>query len=211
MEKVIIWGSEGGIGNALLEKFNQEGFQVAAIARKLTAASTTANWRFTADFSKANQVAEVGANLVEELGEADVFIFAAGDIASEKVSQASAERWLDILNNNLSGAFHSLQASLPVLKDDSHIFLIGAVSERLQLPGLSAYAAAKAGLEAFAVSLSKEERNKKVSIVRPGAVATAFWEKVPFKQPAKAYQPEQIADKIFQSYQDGHTGTLDLI
>jgi NAD(P)-dependent dehydrogenase (short-subunit alcohol dehydrogenase family) len=210
MKKAIIWGSEGGIGNAILSLFVKEGFETAAIARKITPASESADWQYEGDFSNKEDVERIGQKLSEEFGQADIFVFAAGDIASEKVSQASMDRWLEVLNNNLSGAFLSLQASLPVLKDDSHIFLLGAVSERLQLPGLSAYAAAKAGLEAFAVSLTKEERMKKVTVVRPGAVATSLWDKVPFKQPSKAYEPVQVAAKIWQAYQEGHTGNLDL-
>ena len=45
--------------------------------------------------------------------------------------------------------------------ENAHIIFIGAVSERLKLPGLSAYAASKAGLEAFAEVLGKEERKKR--------------------------------------------------
>jgi len=37
---------------------------------------------------------------------------------------------------------------------------------------LSAYAATKSGLEAFADSLRKEQRKRRVLVVRPGAVAT---------------------------------------
>jgi NAD(P)-dependent dehydrogenase (short-subunit alcohol dehydrogenase family) len=94
--------------------------------------------------------------------------------------------------------------------ETSHIFLLGPVSEHLQLPGLSAYAAAKAGLEALAFSLSMEERKKKVTVVRPGAVDTPLWDKVPFNKPAHTYSSNQVAEKIWEAYQGGHQGQLDL-
>jgi NAD(P)-dependent dehydrogenase (short-subunit alcohol dehydrogenase family) len=96
------------------------------------------------------------------------------------------------------------------MNEDGHVFILGAVSERLRLPGLTAYAAAKAGLEAMVVSLSKEERRKKITLVRPGAVATPLWDKVPFNQPEHSYSPEQVADRIWQAYLDEHQGNLDL-
>ena len=57
---------------------------------------------------------------------------------------------------NLSGAYLATHHSLPLLAEDAHLVFLGAVSERLRLPGLSAYAAAKAGLEAFGEALGKE-------------------------------------------------------
>jgi short-subunit dehydrogenase len=84
------------------------------------------------------------------------------------------------------------------------------VSERMQMPGLSAYAAAKAGLEAFAESLRKEARKRRITVVRPGAVATPFWENVPFRMPANAMTPEAVAAAILSAYEAKHSGKLDL-
>lgn len=210
MKKIIIWGAEGGIGEALLKAFQAEGWWTAAAARNLTPRSELADRRAEADFTRPDQVQEAAAELAGDQ-KLDVFVYAAGDIVSQKLSQADPERWEAILANNLSGIFHTLQASLPYLTEDAHVFILGAVSERLALPGLSAYAAAKAGVEALAVALAKEERRKKVSVIRPGAVATELWEKVPFKQPENSMSPEKLALKILEAYQAGHRGQLDLV
>jgi len=211
MKKIILWGSEGSIGQAILKRFKNEGWQVAALARKLTPVSQAAAWSFEADFSDPEQMDRAGKWLLKNLEDAQVMVYAAGDIAAGKVAEGDYQRWQQILDNNLTGIYHSLRASLPLLEDSSHIFLLGAISERLQLPGLSAYVAAKAGLEALAVSLSKEERKKKVTVVRPGAVDTPLWDKVPFKKPSHTYSPEQVAEKIWEAYQDEHQGQLDLV
>jgi NAD(P)-dependent dehydrogenase (short-subunit alcohol dehydrogenase family) len=97
------------------------------------------------------------------------------------------------------------------MSENAHIFILGAVSERMRLPGLGGYAAAKAGLEAFAEALGKEERKKRVTVVRPGAVATPFWEKVPLKLPKDAAPPEKVAEKIYEAYLSEHKGKLDLV
>jgi NAD(P)-dependent dehydrogenase (short-subunit alcohol dehydrogenase family) len=118
--------------------------------------------------------------------------------------------WDRILSVNLTSPFYALRYSLPLLSENAHIFFIGAVSERLRLPGLSAYAASKSGLEAFAEALRKEQRNKRISVVRPGAVNTAFWDKVPMRLPADAATPEKVAENIYKAYTEGHKGLLDL-
>jgi short-subunit dehydrogenase len=97
-----------------------------------------------------------------------------------------------------------------LLAKEAHMIFIGAFSERLRLPGLSAYAAAKAGLEAFVETLGKEQRQRRVSLVRPGAVNTPLWKKVPMRVPATALEPQTVAEKIIEGYQQGHTGVLDI-
>jgi NAD(P)-dependent dehydrogenase (short-subunit alcohol dehydrogenase family) len=210
MKKVLLWGSEGGIGQAVLNKFRDQGWEAAAAARTITGRSAAAEWKIQADFREIKDLERAGAELAD-LGVAfDVFVFAAGDIASQKVGEGDPGQWKRILDNNLTAAYLTLQASLPVMKEDAAVILLGAVSERLRLPGLSAYAAAKAGLEALGTAFAKEARRKQVLVVRPGAVATGLWDKVPFKQPEQAYQPEQVADRIWEAYQQGETGQLDL-
>jgi len=76
---------------------------------------------------------------------------------------------------------------------------------------LSAYAAAKAGLEDFVIALSKEQRKKRFTVVRPGAVDTPLWEKVTLKLPSGAASPKKVAIKILEAYQNGHDGKLDLV
>ena len=210
MKKALIWGGEGGIGRAILEEFKMQGWQVAVVGRTITGRSAGADWSFEADFRDPDQVDEVVSALRGMNLGFDVFVYAGGDIASVKIRDSEPALWERILDNNLTAVYQTVRGSLPLLSERAHLFLLGAVSERLQLPGLSAYAAAKAGLEAMAVALSKEERQKKVTVVRPGAVDTSLWDKVPFNQPAHAYQPEQVADKIWNDYQEEHQGQLDL-
>lgn len=211
MKTVIIWGSEGGIGRAILQEFLDQGWQTIAAARQLSEISDQAHFAYAADFTQPGQVDRIAEALAQQGVEIDVFVYAAGDIGAVNISGADQARWLEILENNLTGVFQTLRASLPLLVEEGHIFFLGAVSERLKLPGLTAYVAAKAGLEALAVSLSKEERKKKVTVIRPGAVDTEIWEKVPFKKPSHTYQPAQVAERIWQAYEQGETGQVDLV
>jgi short-subunit dehydrogenase len=49
-----------------------------------------------------------------------------------------------------------------------------------------------------------------VILVRPGAVNTAFWQKVPFRMPANALSPEAVAEKVVAAVESGREGMLDL-
>ena len=118
----------------------------------------------------------------QAVSEVDLWVYAAGDIASLRVGDMQPSDWQRLMDANLGGAFLATHYSLPLLAEQAHLFYIGAVSERMRLPGLAAYAAAKAGLEAMAEVVRKESR-RKVTVVRPGAVDTPFWSKVPFKLP----------------------------
>lgn len=211
MKRVIVWGSEGGIGQGIARVFKGKGWEIVAVAREITGKSSFADWSYEADFTCPEEVAMVREELEGMSLGLDVYVYAGGDIAAGKVGQIDAAVWDRILANNLTGVFHTLQASLPVLAEKAHIFILGAISERLQLPGLSAYAAAKAGVEAFAVAFSKEERQKSISVVRPGAVATDLWLKVPYKQPTYAIEVEDVGQKILAAYDRGHSGILDLV
>lgn len=206
----MIWGAAGGIGRALTEMLRDAGWQVIAVARDASELDAAVDVPIEADISDAFAVQSAVQAASFEVDEVDLWLYAAGDIVSAKVSEIGPGDWRRILDANLSGAYLATHFSLPLLAADAHVFYLGAISERLRLPGLSAYAAAKAGLEAFADALRKEQRGRRVTVVRPGAVATSFWDKVPMRLPKDAATPEKVAGRILQAYVDGQSGTLDL-
>ncbi len=211
MKTAMIWGAGGGIGGALTSALAAGEWKLTAVARGPQVGVHPTAHLLEADFSNAWEVEQAVQGAAMEVEKVDLWIYCAGDITAEKVQEMEPETWARILDANLSGAYLALHHSMPLLAEDAVLVLIGAVSERLRLPGLSAYAAAKAGLEAFADALAKEERKKRVILVRPGVVETRFWEKVPFQQPKDAAPPEKVAARILGAVRDGHAGRLDLV
>ncbi|MCS6910912.1 MAG: SDR family NAD(P)-dependent oxidoreductase [Anaerolineales bacterium] len=209
-DSALIWGAAGGIGRALVTQLAGAGWTVGAVARDSTPIAALTPHAFDADVADPLAVQRAVLAIAQELSDIKLWVYAAGDIASEKVADTKPETLQRILDANLTGALLTVQASLPLLAPDAHLFFIGAVQERMRLPGLSAYAAAKAGLEAFAEAFRKEERTRKITVVRPGAVNTPFWKKVPFRMPANALAPEAVAQKILEAYQTGQSGLLDM-
>ena len=210
-EKVaLVWGAAGGIGRAIAERLTAEDWQVVAFSRHPDALEGITAHTLEANVADPFSVQRAVTAASQEAGEAGLFVYAAGDIVSEPAGKMTPDVWRRILDANLSGAYLAVHHSLPLLTTDAPLVFLGAVSERLRLPGLSAYVAAKAGLEAFTETLRKEERKRRVILVRPGAVSTAFWQKVPFRMPASALSAEQTAQQIVSAVNGGLNGVLDL-
>lgn len=206
----LVWGAAGAIGRAIAEKLAAGGWQVAAFSRHGDDLGGAVAHAFEVDVADPFSVGRATFAAAQEAGEASLFVYAAGDIAAEPAAKMAPETFHRILDANLTGAHTALHHSLPLLTADAPLVFIGAVSERMRLPGLTAYAAAKAGLEAFADALRKEERKRRVIVVRPGAVNTTFWRKVPFQMPGNALTPQTVADKIVEALAAGYQGTLDI-
>ena len=210
MKNAFVWGAGGGIGRSLVAQLIEQQWTVIAVARNSASLSELTPHTLDADVASAYDV-EVAVQAASQIvSEVNLWIYAVGDIASVQVADMSPVAWQQILGANLTGAFLATHFSLPLLAPDAHLLYIGAVSERLRLPGFAAYGAAKVGLEAFAEALRKEQRTRKVTVVRPGAVDTPFWEKVPLRLPANALSSTAVAERILDAYEEGITGVLNL-
>lgn len=210
MKTAMVWGASGGIGTALVKQLADEAWTIVSIVHHRKGMSELGAEVIEADVADPESVQQAVDRAGEAVDVVDLWIYAAGDIASEKVGDMTSADWERILSANLSGAYRAVHASLPLLAEDAHMVFLGAVTERLRLPGLAAYASAKAGLEAFADVLRKEERRRRVTLVRPKAVDTALWEKVPFSVPPGALKAEVVAQRILEAHQEGGSGSLDL-
>lgn len=210
MKTAMIWGASGGIGRALTALLDREKWTVLGVSRHPDDLADLTPHAFEADVADPTQVTRAVEAAGRVVPEVDLFVYAAGTIASERVKRMEEGTWQDILTANLTGAFLTTQASLPLLSSGAHLVYLGAYTDRLQLPGLSAYVAAKAGLAVFTEVLAKEHRRLRVTLVRPAAVDTDFWDLVPFSLPSGALTPDEVAEKILEAYENEHSGTLDL-
>lgn len=209
MANVLVWGAAGGIGRALTEMFVAKGHTVVAVARSSQGLEAVTPHVVTSNVTEPEGVAAAVERAAAIAAPFDVFLYAVGDILSKKVAEMSPEDWRRILDANLTGVYLATRAAMPYLSPSAHLFLLGAQHERLRLPGLGAYAAAKAGLEALAEVIRKETR-RPLTVVRPQAVRTPLWNKVPFRIPANALSPKQVAQTILQAWEEGREGILDL-
>ncbi|MBS3766046.1 SDR family NAD(P)-dependent oxidoreductase [Candidatus Bipolaricaulota bacterium] len=210
MKTAMVWGSTGGIGGGVVDKLLNENWEVLAVSRSSGNFSDAVTEVVINDIGEPDEVESAVEEYKDSIKEVDLWVYAIGDITTKKVTDTSPEDWNRINGANLQGAFLATRYSIPVLPEEAHMVFIGAVSERTELPGLAAYVSAKAGLESFVEVLRKEERNRSISIVRPKAVDTPFWDKVSFDLPHGAKKPEEVANHIFNAYEEGKTGVVDI-
>ena len=210
MPTSLIFGASGGIGRALVQKLTGDGWTVGAVSRHPYDLGNMTGFRYEADVADAFAVEQAVFAAAQEMPPVDLWIYAVGDILSTPVAEMKPDVWQRILTANLSGAYLATHYSLPLLAERAHLMYIGAYSEKLRLPGLTAYAAAKAGLEAFTAALAKEQRKLRVTVVRPGAVDTPLWRKMPARLPKNAMTPDVLAEHIIAAYHAGTEGALDV-
>lgn len=209
MRNVIVWGAAGGIGRAFVEAVADSSESVVAVARDATSLRTVTPYVVDADLTDPDAVAramEAASSVAETF---DLAVVAVGDIASARAVEMNMATWRRVIDNNLTTAFLTIQATTPHLAPGATLVIIGAVHERLRLPGLGAYAATKAAIEAYADAWRKEAR-RTVVVVRPAAVDTSLWRKVPFALPRGAMSASDVASRTLAAVAAGHDGILDL-
>ncbi|WP_051574970.1 mycofactocin-coupled SDR family oxidoreductase [Mycobacterium sp. URHB0044] len=114
---------------------------------------------------------------VAELGRLDVVIANAGMTTAARVWEISAEHWRESIDVNLTGAFHTAKAAVPIMLEQGSggaIVFTSSVAGLRGLPFLGSYVAAKHGLVGLAKTLANElaEYRIRVNTVHPHGVTT---------------------------------------
>lgn len=210
MPNALIWGASGGIGSALAHHLKVNGWNVYGAARDEDRLSDTLDGRFTFEAGDPFSIQQACHMLGQQIESLDLSVYAAGGIQSATLEKTSIEQWHAVMDANLTGAFLTTQAVVPLMSKEGHIMLIGAHTEKITLPRMAVYTAAKTALEPLVTIFQKENRKLKFTLVRPPAIDTPFWQNAPFKLPETALKPQQVAEAILNHYQSGNSGVLEL-
>jgi len=91
-------------------------------------------------------------------------------------AETSEKQFDELMNVQLKGPFFLTQKLLPLIKDGGRIVNISTGLARFTLPGYSAYATMKGGIEVLTRYMAKElgARGISVNVVAPGAIETDF-------------------------------------
>ena len=160
--EVLITGGQGGLGSALAKEFSSLGDKVHSPGRDEL--DVRSDKSVDAFFSKLDGLNVLVAN--------------AGIVRDATLGKLSTEDFDAVVETNLRGVFLCVRAALKsmVKQRSGHLILIGSRSARNGPRGQTAYAAAKAGLVAFAQSVAKEygARDIRCNVVLPGFMETKF-------------------------------------
>ena len=174
----VVTGASRGIGLAVARMLVAHGARVTLMARDEAALAVAAlsmdgavGWQVV-DVADADSVAAAFAHA----GAVDILVNNAGQAASAPFGRTDAALWQRMLDVNLTGAYHCIQAALPGVVDTGWGRIVN-VASTAGLTGyryVAAYCAAKHGLVGLTRALALEVAAKGVTVnaVCPGFTET---------------------------------------
>jgi len=205
--KKVIWitGASTGIGKSLAIKFADEGWIVAASARRenlLQDLSQNNNniYPFPLDVTDIEKCKSTAKNIIKKLGGIEICVFGTGmhDPKSEK--QFNLEKIREIMEVNYFGTMNGINSIYEYFsnKKKGQISIISSVAGYRGLPVAGAYCASKSALISFAESLyfDMKRKNVKVSVICPGFIKTPMTDQNDFPMPM-IKSPEFAAEQIY--------------
>ena len=177
-KRVLVTGGTKGIGDAVVNRFRDNGATVMFTARSRPTIADT-DLFIAADVTTAEGCTAVAAAVLKRLGGIDIVVHVVGGSSAPAGGFAVLDdnEWQQALNLNLFPAVRLDRALLPTMLDQGSGVIIHITSIQSQLPlpeATIAYAAAKAALANYSKALSKEVSPKGIRVVRvsPGWVET---------------------------------------
>jgi 3-oxoacyl-[acyl-carrier protein] reductase len=183
---ILVTGSSRGIGAAVAVKAAAQGATVGVHFREASDAATqTLNLvreaggdgaLFRADVADGAQAERLVADVVKRYGRIDGLVNNAGMDQRGSSLELSPETWDQVIATNLTAAFRTSRAAIPVMLDQGSGSIVN-VASRLGQMGIAetaAYSAAKAGLIGLTRSLAREfgPRGIRVNAVAPAVTIT---------------------------------------
>ena len=168
---VLITGAARGIGAELARKAAARGARVAVVGLEPELLAKVADelgpehlW-VEADVTDPEALQAAVSRTVATFGGLDVVVANAGIAPLTTVMTGSARALSRTVEVNLIGAMLTAHAALPAIAQRrGHVLLISSAAAFTVLPGMSAYCAAKAGLERFGDALRLEVAHRGVTV-----------------------------------------------
>lgn len=179
--RVLITGAGGGIGRALVSAFKAAGATVIGADREESLlAKLDVDHRLAFDLTDSEAAAAAIERLEAEAATPDIIVSNAGRTRAETLADVDKTVWERELAVNLTGAFNIVSPALAAMArrggGGSIVFI--ATVNALAHYGNPAYAAAKAGLVAYAKAIAVERgaAGIRANVVCPGSVRTPAWD-----------------------------------
>jgi 3-oxoacyl-[acyl-carrier protein] reductase len=205
----LITGGSKGIGYGIAEALVKMNMKVAITSRTQASADEAVK---KLNQLKGNEVIGIAADVrsaetqqqavdivLRKWGKLDVLIANAGLGYFGSIETLTNEQWKETIDTNLTGAFYSIKASIPALKETrGYIITIASLAGTNFFAGGTAYNASKFGLVGFTQAVMLDLRNYgiKVTTIMPGSVATDFGGDPDDKNDSWKIQPEDIGQIV---------------
>jgi NAD(P)-dependent dehydrogenase (short-subunit alcohol dehydrogenase family) len=212
----LVTGGSSGIGKALARALGQEGHAVTIAGRdesRLTDAAAELRAEgivveaVSADVADEEAVAGLVASHARAYGRMDVLVNAAahgsGGVPLARLETELLDRHLDV---DLRAMFLTIRASLPMLTEagaqhgKALVVNVSSLAAKGGTPGMSFYAAAKAGVNALTESAQAEAHRAGIqfTIFSPGFTATpmAEWTRRAGVAPEELVRPADLGEGL---------------
>ncbi|MFB9068400.1 beta-ketoacyl-ACP reductase [Pseudofulvimonas gallinarii] len=211
----LVTGGTGGIGSAICERLARNGLKVVTNYRDEGKARAWQERMKEKGFDMAIVPGDVGdpaaaaemvATIQSQVGPVDVLVNNAGITRDTTFHRMTPEQWHEVINTNLNSCFNVTRPVIEGMRERKwgRVIQISSINGLKGQYGQANYAAAKAGMHGFTISLARENAKLGITVntVSPGYVATDMVMAVPEEVRAKIVadiptgrlgKPEEIA------------------
>jgi acetoacetyl-CoA reductase len=210
----LVTGGTGGIGTAICKRLADGGHRVATNFRNEDKARTWAARMKDAgygialakgDVSTPEEAEAMVREVERQLGPVDILINNAGITRDSTFHKMSAQQWQEVINTNLNSVFNVTRPVIEGMRARKwgRIIQISSINGQKGQYGQANYAAAKAGMHGFTISLAQENAKFGITVntVSPGYIGTDMVMAV----------PEDVRAKIVAQIPTGRLGTPEEI
>ncbi|MBB4125250.1 acetoacetyl-CoA reductase [Xanthomonas translucens] len=205
----LVTGGTGGIGTAICERLAAQGHRVASNYRDAAKAHA---WQqrmrergheiaiVAGDVASPDHAQALVQEVERQLGPIEVLINNAGITRDTTFHKMTAEQWHEVINTNLNSVFNVTRPVIEAMRRQrwGRVIQISSINGLKGQYGQANYAAAKAGMHGFTISLARENAGYGITVntVSPGYVATDMVMSV----------PEEVRAKIIADIPTGRLG-----
>lgn len=224
----IVTGASAGVGRATAIALAREGAAVGLIARGEAGLATVAReiaaagWRALALPADVTDEAAIGAAIdraASEFGGLDIAIANVGRGQRGPIESLALAEWEATLAANLTAPFLTARAAIPHLKrrGGGQIVAVSSGAGKRGYAGMTAYCAAKFGLQGLMESLAEEVGGDGIrcGVVVPGSILTDFGGRNADEKReggAKYLAPEDVAASILHLLtRPGHAWVQEML
>ena len=210
----LVTGGTGGIGSAIVKRLASMGHKVATNYRDEARANAWLSQVKSQGLDVTLVKGDVGdtaaaeamvKSVEEKLGPIDILINNAGITRDTTFHKMSALQWQEVINSNLNSCFNVTRPVIHHMRNRKwgRIIQISSINGQKGQYGQANYAASKAGMHGFTISLAQENAKFGITVntVSPGYVATDMVMAV----------PEDVRNKIAAQIPVGRLGEPDEI
>ena len=209
----VVTGAGSGVGRAVVLLLAKKGWRVALIGRReetlnetmsLAAENASRLLAYPCDISNPEMVLAMGKAVQKAFGEIEVLVNAAGtNTPARSLRELSFEKYRELVETNLTGAYLCLQAFLPSMRQRGSGTIVNIVSDSARQASAKAgpaYVVSKFGLLGLTQSINAEERANgiRACAILPGDIDTPLLDKRPAPPSAdlrqKMLRSEDVAE-----------------